>query len=508
MAKPQVVASGQTRPGFVDVSDAIANGDVEGARQRLQRFTPEERQLLEAQIGKRAAERVFRLAAGGKPRAAKQGRVILLPGLMGSQLDSVDANGDGDRVWVNLARIFTGRMADLRLKNDGSSPPPPPTVLLHGVYPAVYLPMILELHQRWHTLPLGYDWRKNIDESADMVAEVARNWGQGEPIHLLVHSMGGLVARRFIARHPQVWASMNDPNLERGGRLLMLGTPNRGSFAIVLALSGEEKLVKTLDKIDLRHNRAELVAILNTFAGSYQLLPSPLVDLGDDHRRLFDAATWGALPVHQGLLDKGQSFQKDLDPVIDAPRLLFVAGHDQETPCAVTVTAPGKFQYRNTQDGDGRVPHSLGLLPGVKTYYIKEKHGDLAKNETVLAAVHDLLRTGSTTLLPENPPRLRARVTGPYPKRKEAPPAEVGPLLVEAAQRPRGVSLRPELAAARLEALATADYLGTPGPGPRVRSLPKRRTRARKAAAGTRKTSARSAKGGKRPARRAGKKAN
>ncbi len=481
----QPVASGQARPGFLDVSNAIADGDVEAARQRLRRFTPEERRLLEAQIGTKAAARVFRLAAAGRTRAGQLGRVILLPGLMGSQLDSVDARGDGDRVWVSLPRIFTGRMADLRLKDDGSSPPAPPGILLHGVYPPVYLPMILELHQRWHTLPLAYDWRKSIDESADMVAEVVRSWGQGEPIHLLVHSMGGLVARRFIARHPQVWASMNSPALDRGGRLVMLGTPNRGSFAIVLALSGEEKMVKTLEKIDQRHDRAELLAILNTFIGSYQLLPSPLVDLGDDHRRHFDKGAWGALPVHQGMLDKGQSFQQELHPVIDAPRLLFVAGHGQETPSAVTVTAPGRFQYRQTLEGDGRVTHALGLLPGVKTYYVTEKHGDLAKNETVLGAVHDLLRTGSTTAMTENPPRLRVRAAGAYRKTKEAAPAETAPLLAAAAQRPRSASIQPELAAARLEALATEDYLGSPGPGPRLaparkKTAPRKKTAARK----------------------------
>jgi hypothetical protein len=77
--------------------------------------------------------------------------------------------------------------------------------------------------------------------------------------------MGGIVARRFIQRFPKVWASMQDPpGQARGGRLVMMGTPNRGSYATVLALTGEEKLVKTLDKLDVQHNRASLLRILNT----------------------------------------------------------------------------------------------------------------------------------------------------------------------------------------------------------------------------------------------------
>ena len=44
--------------------------------------------------------------------------------------------------------------------------------------------------------------------------------------------MGGLVCRTFIKRHPDRWKTMWDAerNGERGGRLVMLGTPNHGSY--------------------------------------------------------------------------------------------------------------------------------------------------------------------------------------------------------------------------------------------------------------------------------------
>ena len=61
---------------------------------------------------------------------------------------------------------------------------------------------------------------------------------------------------------------------------------------------GHRKLQRTSS------HRAALLRILNTFAGSYQMLPSPRLDLGgDDHKKLFEAAAWGTLPVHQALLD-------------------------------------------------------------------------------------------------------------------------------------------------------------------------------------------------------------
>ena len=91
-------------------------------------------------------------------------------------------------------------------------------------------------------------------------------------------------------------------------------------------------------------------------------------------------------------------------PVIDPDRLLYVAGYDQDTPVAVQIQAPGRFTYQITTDGDGRVPHALGLLEGVETFWVRESHGGLPKNPNVLAAVHDLLQAGATTALESSKP--------------------------------------------------------------------------------------------------------
>ena len=80
--------------------------------------------------------------------------------------------------------------------------------------------------------------------------------------------MGGLVSRRFIQLFPDIWKAMDDASGSgRGGRLVMLGTPNRGSFAIPITLSGAEKLVKLLAKADLHHSEQELLSIIGTFPG-------------------------------------------------------------------------------------------------------------------------------------------------------------------------------------------------------------------------------------------------
>ena len=225
--------------------------------------------------------------------------------------------------------------------------------------------------------------------------------------------MGGLVSRRFAARHRETWGAMDDSSgAGRGGRLVMLGTPNRGSFAIPLTLSGSEKLLKVLATGDVEHSMQELLEIVSSFPGLYQMLPSPLVDLDDDHTELFEVARWGKLPAKSPLLAKADTFLRDLDAVIDPHRLLYVAGVNRETPAKIRIDSPGKFSYRQTLDGDGRVPHELGLLEGVTTYWVDETHGDLAKNGEVLDAITELLQTGRTTVLsttkPPKPPGVRA----------------------------------------------------------------------------------------------------
>jgi pimeloyl-ACP methyl ester carboxylesterase len=460
------VPSYRNRPGLAAFDRALAAGDVEAGRSALFALTPQEREILAAQLGDEGLARLYQSARRGR-RGPTLGRVIVLPGLMGTQLDSVDAGGESDRVWVNLFRIFRGRLDELRLSLDGAPLPPPHTVRTASIWP-LYAHLLLELQTRWQTRPFPFDWRLDIDQSATALADLVRSWAGGEPVHLLAHSMGGLVARRFIQLHPDVWRSMQDPAGQgRGGRLVMLGTPNRGSFAIVLALSGEEKIVKTLGKINLLHKGVGLLRILDSFHASYQHLPSPWVDLGDDHVRLFEAASWGTLPVTPELIARGRAFQEAIHPIIDPDRLLYVAGYDQDTPTAVQIEAPGRFIYQITTDGDGRVPHALGLLEGVKTFWVREAHGDLPKNPNVLAAVHDLLQAGATTALESRkPPRRGLRAAAPYlPPRAfevEAPVVEELVSRAVTAGRRRGAPALSEVEAARLEALMLRDYTGTP----------------------------------------------
>ena len=73
---------------------------------------------------------------------------------------------------------------------------------------------------------------------------------------------------------------------------------------------------------------------------------------------------------------------RELDEVIDPePPPLRRRREPARRRAGSRSTAPGKFSYRESLDGDGRVPHELGLLEGVTTYWVdRGVHGDLVKH--------------------------------------------------------------------------------------------------------------------------------
>jgi hypothetical protein len=179
-------------------------------------------------------------------------------------------------------------------------------------------------------------------------------------------------------------------------KLILLGTPNRGTFAPLQALRGTYPFVRWLARLDGRHSPRYLAEeIFGTFPGLYQLLPmqrrSGRIDLSNPHCWPKDAPRPDPI-----LLEQACAVLRRL-PKADA-RMIQIIGVNQETIVGVRRTADG-FEYAMNLNGDGTVPVASALLPVSTAYFVDELHGNLASNPVVIRAIIDLLRRGHTRKL-------------------------------------------------------------------------------------------------------------
>lgn len=353
--------------------------------------SPEEK-VLRDYYGEQTFRDLRKLSVAARETRERLGNVVLLPGIMGSHLSVKDEDGDEDAIWFSFWRIVKGDLKRLKLKKDGKTNEDGETVTATGLI-GWYYARALEAFQ---AEPFPYDWRLDIGETAKELDKFLDKklsdgtFSRTKPIHFVAHSMGGLVVREFIQQFPKTWEKVK-------GRLVMLGTPNSGSFAAVQTLMGKNETAAKLAKIDLRHNSADIFRIINTFFGMYQLCPSKLIN-----PEVYEKTVWQSLTdvwFDDYLLRIPQFYQGLFDArttTADANRMTYIAGVGYETASGMKFNN-GIYDFPVTLDGDGTVPHSLGLLEGVTTYYVEEAHADLPNNRLVLEAVKDILTSENGT---------------------------------------------------------------------------------------------------------------
>jgi hypothetical protein len=412
--------------------ERVEAADPAEFRQILATPSADEERALRIHLGDARYQRMHGMALrrGTSRRAAgqPQGNVVVIHGVMGSELSVFDQSGDGDHLWINPLRIANGRLGQLQLDDDGRSElRPDADVRVTGILKRYYGELLLSLAESWNVRGFWFDWRKDLSvAAAGLQAQLIGWFDEDAPVHIVAHSMGGLVARTFIRNHPQRWESMWDAGVESpdpaqarapgtlGGRLVMLGTPNHGSFAIPQAVFGLDDTIRKLALIDLRHNTAELLTILNSFVGSFQMLPSP-IEL-PDVAPLYDPGTYGDLDILEHRLNNARKHHERLRDVVDPMRMVTIAGSNRPTYSGITdfKKLDHNDGYAVTLDGDGRVPHQLSHLQTsdgspVRTYFVDEDHGGLPANPEVLASLDDVLKSGTTPRLKETATVARSR---------------------------------------------------------------------------------------------------
>jgi hypothetical protein len=390
------------------------------------------------------------LAASGASRdaaAAPRPIVVVLPGVMGSHLQ-VAGN---DRVWFDPGDIATGGLSKIEWAR--------PAVEAEALFAMFYGRVCKYLADTHRVEPFPYDWRQPLDVLAERLGEFLDQLMKQsqQPIRLLAHSMGGLVVRACIYKRRAV---IDAVMAREGSRLIMLGTPNQGAHSMVENLIGKGDTLRTLVRLDLAHDMQQVLDIIAGFRGPLQLLPKPgFTDTFQgqpDGGGLYDyqqAKTWVGLkskvkdfwfgdqhagtPTQEVLDSAAWLWKQDgtAQPALPAAyeaNSVYVFGAAPNTPCGVREEADGskrkdgtpgvRLKMVGTSRGDGTVTWDSGRIGGVgRFYYLPAAHGDLLSTQAYFSALADLLVSGSTIRLQQQPPSTRA-IEQPIPVSYDAGP--------------------------------------------------------------------------------------
>ena len=323
--------------------------------------------------------------------AVQRGRgaplAVILPGISGSHL------GTQDRlIWCNPLGICTGGIGELAMGKP---------IRPYGVIETYYGGLRDYLGTTHQTLTLAYDWRLPIQTTGAAVARLLLDRlaeDESRPIHIVGHSMGGLLARVALTNARLMQGFLARP----GSRFLMLGTPNGGSLAMALALLGHGTTVRALAALSLSQDRSQIAAILRAWPGAVQLLPPNLLEPSEW------AALAGDQPLDSAALTQAREFWRLMADRAGLPagRCLYLAGMgstcDQLFAAGQRPDGPD-LRMTSTPRGDGTVLYSTGIPTDVPVWFAPAAHGDLPKDRRLHPAIAELLLEGRTDRLARQP---------------------------------------------------------------------------------------------------------
>ena len=350
--------------------------------------------------------------------------VFLLPGIMGSHLSLNEK-----RIWLEPLQLAAGGVTKLGIDVAG--------VKADAPIESSYGKLQDHLSQFYDVVPFAFDWRRSLLAESARLAAAIEDWlteaeKRNQPLSLLAHSMGGLLARVMIADQPKLWERICKHDR---ARFVMLGTPNGGSYSIPRLLLGKEGIIQGLSLVDFKNSQGDLLKVIAKFPGVLEMLPTKDVS-GID---FFSPDEWTKIAALQkgkwttpdkDDLKNAQKIRALLDQATPNPeRLCYVAGCAHETPMQLVLksppdtvmigfnrpnNSPEKVYFESSRRGDGRVLWDTGILPDVKTWYMDAVHGDMPACEPAFNAIVELLQFGKTELLPVTAPVVESRaVTTP-----------------------------------------------------------------------------------------------
>jgi len=194
---------------------------------------------------------------------------------------------------------------------------------------------------------IGVDWRRSLTDCIDPVRNAIDDafTQSGQPVDVIAHSHGGLVARAYLAKHGG----------DRVSKLITLGTPHIGM------LDTFEALVHGL--VLLRFNQQQLMTVARGLPSAYELLPvtKDFMTFNNAPASPFDDDGWCADASMKTLLATA------VTPALpaDVPVPLFAIHGTHSATTTHAVRSGNDVTFNVTDDGDGTVPLASGAAIGI-----------------------------------------------------------------------------------------------------------------------------------------------
>jgi hypothetical protein len=388
--------------------------------------------------------------------------IIILPGVMATQLRNVViagsecSNRPAGRLWIQKDRLPS--LQPLYLNEEGTQSRNncdniQPDGRLNMLFPIELWPdqvvinidvkpyekFVEEAENAGFTVLdyQGYDWRLNLEDSvAKLDAFIDAQRGEAGKVYLVAHSMGGLLARAYVATQTRA---------DKVAGVITVGTPYLG--APVLA----QRMVtgKTDTALDNFGLEAEQVRETTRFSpGIIQLLPSSAYVTGSSEP-YFQPETGATLASYQAIVNyfvqnhyigdkiwpQAKAFHDDYDGFdknfFAVGRYTVLYSTDRSTPEVITATKCGKNKaelcvtVKKRKMGDETVPQrSSALLPLSDTaksgvnfcnysawFQTYKSHGELLQDSRIIEDILAILDGKPTEHCPQ-PNMARTSTTG------------------------------------------------------------------------------------------------